>query len=258
VDLDSARRDEEGLGDIAIGPTPSFTIVRVTARALFGRRRFLLLLPLPALLVGLAALADSLGARPDEWGKPVIVGLGIAVVLPVVALVVGTGVLGSEIDDGTLAHILAKPLPRSEIVLSKLLVAVVVTSVTVGAPLYAVGLIAGSSSLGAGLVVGALLGSVAYSALFVALSLLTRRPVLLGLLYVLLWEGLLGNFLSGTKVLSIQQYVIAVADRVSPSSLLAGNVSLAVSLGMGFVFIAGATLLAIDRLRSFSVVGETT
>jgi ABC-2 type transport system permease protein len=134
----------------------------------------------------------------------------------------------------------------------------VVTSVTVGVPLYVVGLIAGSPSLGAGLVVGALLGSVAYSALFVALSLLTRRPVLIGLLYVLLWEGLLGNFLSGTKVLSIQQYVIAVADRVSPSSLLAGGVSLAVSLGMGFVFIVGATLLAIDRLRSFSVVGETS
>ncbi len=51
-------------------------------------------------------------------------GLGLAVVLPVIALIVGTGVLGSEIDDGTLAHILAKPLPRREIVISKLVVAV--------------------------------------------------------------------------------------------------------------------------------------
>jgi ABC-2 type transport system permease protein len=236
----------------------NLTIARITTRALFGRRRFLLLLPLPLLLVGLAVLSEALGARPADWGKPVIVGLGLAVVLPVIALVVGTGVLGSEIDDGTVAHILSKPLPRSEIIFSKLVVAFVVTSITVGVPLFVVGLIAGSTSLAVGLVVGSLLGSLAYSALFIALSLLTRRPVLLGLVYVLLWEGLLGNFLSGTRLLSIQQYVIAVADRVSGSGLLEGTVSLAVSLAMGFIFIAGATVLAIDRLRSFSVVGDTS
>ena len=45
--------------------------------------------------------------------------------------------------------------------------------------------------------------------------------MLLGLVYVLIWEGLLGNFVSGTKVLSIQQYVIALADRIAPTGLLA-------------------------------------
>ena len=102
----------------------NMTIVRITARALIGRKRFLLLLPLPVLMVGLAVLANSVGAHSD-WVQPVVVGLGFAVVLPVVALIVGTGVLSSEIDDGTLAHILAKPLPRSQIILSKLAVAVV-------------------------------------------------------------------------------------------------------------------------------------
>jgi len=234
------------------------TIIAITARALFGRRRFLMLIPLPALMIGLAVLVRALGADPRNWTQSVIIGLGMAVVLPVVALVVGTGVLGSEIDDGTLAHVLAKPLPRSEIILSKLLVAFLVTAVTVCVPFFLVGLVANSVSLGIGLVVGGLLGSLAYCSLFVALSLLTRRPVLVGLVYVLVWEGLLGNFLSGTRVLSVQQYVIEVADRVSRSDLISGNVSLAVSLAMSFVFVAGATLLAIDRLRSFSVVGETS
>lgn len=234
------------------------TIVQITARALFGRRRFLLLLPLPLLVIGLAALSELLGATLSDWGPPVIVGLGLAVVLPVIALVVGTGVLGSEIDDGTLAHILAKPLARSQIIVSKLAVAILVTFVTTAVPLIVVGLIGGSVSLAVGLVVGALVGSIAYSALFVALSLLTRRPVLLGLVYVLIWEGLLGNVLSGTKVLSIQQYVIAIADRVADSPVLSTTVSFPVATGMAFVFAVGATLLAIDRLRSFSVVGETS
>ena len=236
----------------------NLTIARITTRALIGRRRFLLLLPLPLLMIGLAVLSSALESDPREWVEPVIVALGLGVVLPVVALIVGTGVLGSEIDDGTLAHVLAKPLPRSQIVISKLAVAVLVTAVTVCVPLFVLGLIANSVSLGLGLVVGGLLGSVAYCALFVALSMLTRRPVLLGLMYVLIWEGLLGGILSGTKVLSILQYVIAVSDRVSGSDLITGTVSLPVSLGMAFVFIAGATLLAIDRLRSFAVVGETS
>jgi ABC-2 type transport system permease protein len=236
----------------------NMTIAQITLRALFGRRRFLWLLPFLLLLVGLAVLARSLGAVPRDWAPPLIVGLGLNVVLPVVALLVGTAVLGSEIDDGTVAHILAKPLPRSQIVLSKLVVAVIVTAVTVCVPLLAVGYVAGSPSLGWGLVVGGLIGSAAYCSLFVALSLLTRRPVLVGLAYVLLWENLLGNFLTGTRVLSIQQYVLEVADRVSGSDLISGNVSLPVALSMSFIFVAGATVLAIDRLRSFSVVGETS
>jgi ABC-2 type transport system permease protein len=234
------------------------TIARITARALFGRRRFLLLLPLPLLVFGLAVLAQSLGAAPKDWAPPVIVNMGLDVVLPVIALVVGTGVLGSEIDDGTLAHILAKPLPRSQIVLSKLVVATLVTAVTVCVPLIAVAYVAHSPGLALGLAVGGLLGSAAYCSLFVALSLLTRRPVLVGLAYVLLWENLLSNFLSGTRVLSIQQYVLEVAVRVSGTDLFSGNVALSVALAMSFIFVAGATVLAIDRLRSFSVVGETS
>jgi ABC-2 type transport system permease protein len=236
----------------------NLTITRITARALFGRRRFLMLLLFPVLLIGIAVLARSLGATVDNWGPPVIVALGIAIMLPVVALIVGTGVLGSEIDDGTIAHILAKPLPRSEIILSKLYVAISVTAVTTGVPLFITGLIGGSTSLAVGLLVGAVVGSIAYSALFMLLSLLTRVPVLVGLAYILIWESLLGRLLSGTSVLSIQQYVLTVAERVSHADFLTTKVSLPVAVAMTFIFAVGATLLAIDRLRSFSVVGETT
>ena len=46
-----------------------------------------------------------------------------------------------------------------------------------------------------------------------ALSLVTRRPVLIGLVYVLLWEGLLTNLLTGTRLLAVQQYAVSVADQ---------------------------------------------
>lgn len=236
----------------------NMTIARITARGLFGRRRFLLLLPLPVLLVALAALARTLGAEPVDWAEPVLLGLGVAVVLPVMALIVGTGVLGAEIDDGTLVHVLAKPLPRRDIIVAKLAVAVAVTALTVGAAMFAAGLVAGSVRLGAGLVAGVAVGALAYSALFLALSLVTRRPVLLGLLYVLLWEGLLSNLLTGTRVLSVQHYVVAIADRVGDTPLLTGAVSVPVAAGMATVFTAGGIALAVDRLRSFTLTGETS
>ncbi|MFI7280354.1 ABC transporter permease [Micromonospora chersina] len=234
------------------------TVSWITARGLFGRRRFLLLLPLPALLLALAILSRSLGVDPGEWGPAVLVGLGLAVVLPVVALIVGTGVLGAEIDDGTVVHILTKPLPRWQIVLPKLAVAAGVTAVTVAVPLYVAGVLAHSVRLGLALAAAASIGALAYCAFFVALSLLTRRPVLLGLVYVLIWEGLLGNFVSGTKVLSIQQYVIALADRIAPTEMLATDVSVPVAAVMSALIAVGFTVLAIDRLRSFSVAGETS
>ncbi|MBQ1051502.1 ABC transporter permease [Micromonospora sp. C51] len=234
------------------------TVSWITMRGLFGRRRFLLLLPLPVLLVGLAVLSRALGVTPADWGPPVLVGLGLAVVLPVVALIVGTGVLGAEIDDGTVVHVLTTPLPRWQIVLPKLAVAAGATAVTVAVPLFAAGLLADSVRLGAALAVAASVGALAYTALFVAASLLTRRPVLLGLVYVLIWEGLLSNVVTGTRVLSIQHYVIALADRLAPTNLLSTTVSVSVAAVMTALIIVAATFLSIDRLRSFSVAGETS
>jgi ABC-2 type transport system permease protein len=234
------------------------TVAYITTRGLFGRKRALLLLPLPILLVGLALICRGYDVDPAQWGTPVIVGLGLAVVLPVIALIVGTGVLGSEVDDGTIVHILTKPLPRSNIIMAKLGVAIGVTAVTTAVPLFIAGLLADSYRFGLALVVGAVVGAAAYSAFFLLLSLLTRRPVLLGLVYILVWEGLLGRFVSGTRVLSIEQYVITISDKVAATDLLVGKVSLPVAIVMSVILTVGCTVAAVDRLRSFSVAGETS
>ncbi|GAA1032710.1 hypothetical protein GCM10009557_32060 [Virgisporangium ochraceum] len=234
------------------------TIARITARGLLGRRRFLVLLLLPLVLVGITALVRT--TAPDhaaEWGPTVLGGLGFGAVLPLVALIVGTGVLGSEIDDGTLAHILAKPLPRWEIVLTKLVVAVVTTVAVVVPAMFVAGTLADGLRQGAALAVGSTVASVAYCGIFVAMSLLSTRPVLVGLAYVLLWEGMLTGFISGTAVLSVTQYGIAIADSIGGTDLITGRLNVAVAAVLAAVAAVGATVLAIDRLKSYRLAGET-
>ena len=73
------------------------TIVRLGVRSVFGRRRGILLFLLPLVLVGLAVLVrvlvgDDLGAAADT-----LYGLGLVVIVPLVALLATTGVLVNAI-----------------------------------------------------------------------------------------------------------------------------------------------------------------
>ncbi|TDP94941.1 ABC transporter permease [Labedaea rhizosphaerae] len=234
------------------------TIMRLTARALLGRRRVLLLLPMPLLLIGMTVIGVTSGASDDEWGPPVLGNLGLSVILPLTALVVASSVLGLEIDDGTITHLLTKPLPRREIILSKLAVAWAVTSAATAVPLALAALIAGSGALAVGMVVGATFASLAYCSLFLALSLLTKRPVAVGLVYIMLWENLLVGFVAGARVFSVRQHATAIADGIGGTPLLSASVSVATALIVSAVFVVVGVVGATRRLGSFALTGEAS
>lgn len=234
----------------------NLTIIGLTTRALLGRKRVLMLLPMPIILIGLTLLGTTAPVSDAEWGPTVFTGLGLSVILPLTALIVGSSALGLEIDDGTITHLITKPLPRSEIVLSKLAVAWVVTWVATGIPLAVAALIAGSGTLAVGLVLGAALGALAYSALFLALSVMTKRPVAVGLVYIMLWENLLVSFVDGARVFSVRQHATALADSIGNTQLIDSSVSVGTAVVMSVVFIAIGTFGATQRLRSFALTGE--
>ncbi|MBY8852746.1 ABC transporter permease, partial [Saccharothrix sp. MB29] len=224
-----------------------------------GRRRVLLLLPMPVILIGLTLLGvagENEHVTRSEWGPQVFANLGLAVILPLTALIVGSSVLGLEIDDGTITHLITKPLPRSEIILSKLLVAWLVTTAATALPLAIAAVIAGSGTLAIGLVVGTALGALAYSALFLALSVTTKRPVAVGLVYIVLWENLRVSFVDGARVFSIRRHAAAVADAIGDTPLISSTTSLPTALVMASVFVVAGTVGATWRLRSFALTGE--
>ena len=231
------------------------TIISITLRGLLGRRRALLLIPLPLVVIGVGLLArDSTQAEAVD----ILNGLGLSTVLPLTALILGTAVLGSEMEDGNLVHLLAKPISRAEILLSKLLVAVVATVLVGAVPILIAGiLMTGSySSIAQGFFVGALAGSVLYPAIFVALSAVTKRAVVFGLVYLLLWEGVLGTWLRGTRILSVRHYLLQFADAASTSPFISADVSFATSVIMSAIVLGLAIWFGTDRLRSYNMAQE--
>jgi ABC-2 type transport system permease protein len=234
----------------------NLTIMSLTARAMLGRRRVLMLLPMPVILVGLTLIGVYSGESEDEWGPVVFTSLGLSVILPLTALIVGSSALGLEVDDGTITHLLTKPLPRSEIILSKLAVSWLVTTVATGVPLAVCALLAGSGSLAVGLVVGAAIGGLAYSALFLALSVMTKRPVAVGLVYLVLWENILVSYVSGARVFSVRQHATAIADSIGNTPLIDSSLTVTTALVMSVVFVVVGVVGATQRLRSFALTGE--
>ncbi|GAA1853218.1 ABC transporter permease [Actinomadura bangladeshensis] len=231
------------------------TIAMITFRAMLGRKRALLLLGLPLILLVLSVALRAAGQNDLDVSADVIQQFGLATLLPLLALIAGTGVIGPEIDDGQIMYVLTKPIPREVIVLTKLVVAIVLTTAFATVPTLLAGLIltGTTAQLTPAFAVGVLVGGVAYSAVFVALAVASRNAVTIGLLYALVWESLLGSFAPGAKSASIQQWCLSITDALTDASPVTSTVDLPLAITLLVLVTAAATLLATFRLRTLPV-----
>jgi ABC-2 type transport system permease protein len=234
------------------------TVAGLTLRAALGRRRALLYF-LPALILIIITATLKAAKPPDaNWPGAILGELGMTVMMPVTALIIGTTVLGAEIDEGSIVHLLATPVRRSAVIFSKFVVATLLTMVFAAVPEFLAALIAhgGMGKLPVGLGVGALCGSAIYSAIFVMLSVVTTRAIIAGLAYVLIWEALLGAYAGGTHLLSAAQYSLGIANSIAKYSSLNASLSLTTSVVMGVIVTVVALAFAVRRLSSFALKGD--
>lgn len=231
-------------------------LIEVTLRGMLGRRRTVLLVLLAGLPVLVALLIRVTGGRPDA--DRVLDTLVVRFVMALVALIVGTAVIGSEIDDGTAVYLIVKPIARWRIALSKAIVAAGLTAVLVVPAVILTGVLLGgrgdaTTTIGA-FALACLVGGSAYAVAFLALSVFTTRAFLIGLAYVLIWEGVLAGLLEGTKFLSIRQATLGLAAALGvdvPGEPLAPTISILVLT----VALVGGFLLASWRLSRFEIRG---
>jgi ABC-2 type transport system permease protein len=170
-------------------------IVRVSLRQVVGGRRWIvlsllaLLAPIVMWLSSFDLTAAQAVARYEDWPLPIL----LLLVLPVTCLVVGSGALGDERRDGTLSFLLVRPIPRSTITAAKLAAAWLAATLIAGtAGALAAATVAVRASTWAALlptVVAVAVTAAAYCAVFMLLGHITSRAVLVGLVYLFVWES---------------------------------------------------------------------
>jgi ABC-2 type transport system permease protein len=231
-------------------------IVELTLRALVGRRRTITIAILAALPVVLGILVRLGGGRPDA--AEILDALVIRTTCPLVALVIGTGAIGSEIEDGTLVFQLIKPVPRWITALAKGLVAAFLTAVLVVPPIILTGLLlggVGADSLRTtfGFTIAGLVGGTAYALGFTALGVVTGRALLVGLGYTLIWEGVLAGLLEGTRFLSVRQATLGVATALTGEDVGTDPLGVGLSVVILAAVMAGGLAVTAAALRRFQL-----
>ncbi|WNI16551.1 ABC transporter permease subunit [Actinacidiphila sp. ITFR-21] len=234
------------------------TVARLTYRGLLGRRRALLLFALPALLLLIVAAVRALVGADDSTTADILRGFALGVMVPLVGVIAGTGAIGPEIDDGAIVYLLAKPVRRSTVIATKLLVAIGVTVAFCAVPTLLAGYVLGGNgqNLAVAFAVAATAASVAYSAIFLMLGVITRHAVVVGLVYALVWESVIGNVVPGARTLSVQQWSLAVAQKLAGGGLVGSDVGLSTSVVMLVAVTAAAGWFAGRRLRTLKPAGE--
>lgn len=235
------------------------TIIRITARGMLGGKRLLLLAAMALLLVGLAVLVRLFAetADPAESAN-FLQAVSLGTMLPLFGLIVGTGAIGPEIDDGSIIYLLTKPTSRHAIVQSKLAVAIAATLVFAVLPTFVAGLImvGGSAGLAVSFGVAALVAGAVYCVIFMLLAIVTRHAVILGLVYALVWESLVGSFIPGARNLSVQQWALSVAESLSDPGTISADVRVGIAVVFAAVAFLAGTWYAGQRLRVLTLAGD--
>jgi ABC-2 type transport system permease protein len=231
----------------------------LTVRQLAGSRRIWLVLALVSLplLAGLLFQAADATATPDEFADDVTRVMLASAILPLVMLLLATAAFGNEVGDRTLVYLVTKPIARWRIVVPKLLASVAVGGIPVAlGGAVAVAVIEGGDGGGAlATGTGLLAGSAAYAAIFTWAGLATRHALLIGLVYVFIWEAALAAYLDGIRFLSVRRYTLALIHALDDGRLASVDISLSpLTAAIGTtVVLACFTALTVRKLMQMDV-----
>ena len=143
-------------------------------------------------------------------------------VLPLAALIYASGIIQDEQEDQTITYLLIRPLPKWAIYVVKLLATITTTLILtwVFTTLTYAAIYLGAGTTPPDLPMRCLtaagihsLGVMTYCCLFGLLSLLTKRVLVTGILYVIVIEGILANLPFGVRLITVIYYTRLIAYR---------------------------------------------
>jgi ABC-type transport system involved in multi-copper enzyme maturation permease subunit len=233
-------------------------VYQLTLRQLAGRWRLLIMavLALMPVIIATLMLLDDHAPSVREFETAILSAMLAGSIAPLVVLAIAAPAFANEIEDRTLANLTLSPIPRWQIAVPKLLATITIAGPFILASAIATSWIAYLGDLRAVVAVttSALVGVALYASAFVWLGLVSTQAIGIGLLYIVLWEGLFSGFVSGVRLLSIRHHAIALMHGLDPRRFAGGDhLSLGVSVAVAVLVFAGFLLLSIRQLRRIDV-----
>ena len=175
--------------------------------------------------------APAISVNNAAVGGPVIFSiilwvLYIRFIVPVLGVFYGTSLIADEVEDKTITYLFSRPIPRGAVLMGKFFAYLVCTIFVVLPSITLVWLLVVpiNGSLGASFPdlvkdLGLLaLGLAAYGAVFAVAGATQKRPLLVGLLFVLGWEPLIMAVPGYLKRLSVAYYLQGLVPHAMPSN----------------------------------------
>lgn len=204
--------------------------------------------------LGLAlGLTDNIDDRLEvaTWLVSVF---GLTVILPVVALIFGSMVLGETQEDGTLVYLWLRPMDRSPVVVAAFCAALTAVLPLAVVPVTLSGLlVGGGADLAWSAVLSTLVGAAAYVALFLLLGLLVKHSVVWGLAYILIWEGIAAIIGTAASRLTVRGYTRSIIEQITRVDLELEPVSTLTAVIVCLAVCLVALTLATLRLNRIDV-----
>ena len=256
-----------------VSPWALVTVLNITAARQIRGRRLLIFSALFTLPIFFAVLAHRFADpyRATEVETVLIFGLIPQALLPLTALLYASGMIQDEVEEQTLTYLLIRPIPRWLIYVVKVvatwlvasILAMVFTTGALVAVYWGVPEFEPEQIIRRAALIAVIMGSslFAYVSIFGSLSLMVRRSLVVGVGYIVVFEGALANIdfvmRKGTvmyylRVLSVRWLDLAGADwSIDPATAPTAMTCLLAQVGIG----AGCALLGsvVFSLREFRV-----
>jgi ABC-type transport system involved in multi-copper enzyme maturation permease subunit len=191
-----------------------------SVRKLLTNRRWIIIMLLAVLVGVVMGYSASISANALDQGSDLLNLLVLSFTLPIMAMIFGASMIRNEIDDRSITQVITSPVDRRVSYLGYYVALIIVLALSLLA-VTAVGwsgfyLVSGISGDAVGLFMAylavILLGAFVYSSLFLAMGVVFRQPIYLGLIYAFIWEGFIGTLPGAVGNLTIMHQLRVIAS----------------------------------------------
>ncbi len=192
-------------------------IFRYVFRKLLFSRRVVLTVLIAMFVMTIMGYATTQDVDRLDLGTELLDVLVLFFFLPVLAMIYGSSLISDEVEDRSITQIAISPINRAVSFLAYYIGLALTVSVMISAVLTS-GFLVFFGRLGfedTGEIYGAMIamvviGSFAYSALFITVSVLIKKPIYFGLFYAFIWEGFIGSIPGRISNIALKHYVRSI------------------------------------------------